>query len=227
MAARRQPLPRRPPPAPAGWQAWLPWMLAVPVVIAGAIWLAQPRNDPRAELLSIRDAFAQQDVPQARLRELYARKEALLQQAPELQAEWAAEAVRQRASRTLELLEAPLVVHTDKGELRVPRLRIVLGSFDAASLRAHIERHRERLVQDVRDRLAQPDGLALAGAAGAASLKTLVAGALTRSLGTKPDDDYPSTFFESPGRHGVVDVLLPEGFLFTPAPGSEGEKPAS
>jgi hypothetical protein len=47
-------------------------------------------------------------------------------------------------------------------------------------------------------------------------LKAIVLGALARELVTQPQQDYPSTYFESPGRHGVVEVLLPERFELRP-----------
>ncbi|HEX2546173.1 MAG TPA: hypothetical protein VHL79_14935, partial [Ramlibacter sp.] len=188
------------------------WIVAGAAVIAGAAWLAAPRNEPRTELLSIRNAFASGKLPEAKLRELHARKQALLKQAPELQAEAAADHARQLAGRTIDLLEAPLVLGIKDGELTIHRLKVVLGTFDAPSLKAHIDQHRGRLVRELAERLAQADALRLGGNDGEAYLKGLVERGLAASLATRPEEEYPSTYHESPGRHGVVEVVLPDSF---------------
>jgi curved DNA-binding protein CbpA len=206
---RAQPA-RRGPPARVGLTGWILCLAAFSGVVWGAVWLASPGANPRSELLSIRSTYAQGGVPEMRLRELYARKEALLRQSPELQAAAAAERASNRNGRTLELLDAPLVVQLEKAELTIPRLRVVLGTFDTASARNTLELNRGRLGRDLANSLARGDANRL-GSGSDAYLKTLVTGTLAQALGTPPEDEYPSTYFESPGRHGVVDVLLPEG----------------
>lgn len=189
------------------------WTLATvtaAVVVAAAVWLANPKADPRAELLTIRATFARGGVPEARLRELYARKEVLLQQQPHLRPAAMADSAAHLAGRTLDLLDSPLVVRLDRGELTLPRVRVVLGTFDTASLRAFVEKNRDALVQEVTQRLARADFERLGGGGGDDYIKALIAGALAKGLTTQPDEDYPSTFFESPGRHGVIAVQLPE-----------------
>ncbi|MFL6691959.1 MAG: J domain-containing protein [Ramlibacter sp.] len=208
---RRPTPPRSPEPARGGIAWWGLWIAGLAAVVTGAVWLASNRSDPRTELRSARNAFAAHALPEARLRELYARKEVLLLQDPALRLEAAAERSRDLAARTLDLLDAPLVVRLDRYELTIPRMRVVLGTFDAASMRAHIDKHRQRLVQELADQLSRADPVQLAGG-GHALLRAVLAGALSKGLGTQPDEDYPSTFFESPGRHGVIEVLLPEGY---------------
>jgi curved DNA-binding protein CbpA len=183
-------------------------MLAVSVAWCAA-WLAAPRPDAVAELASIRLAFAAGGLPEARLRALHARKLALLEQAPQVRARVAAETLRDREARTFDLLDTPLVVQLPRAEFTIPRLRIVLGSFDAGSLRAHIGRGNESLTSEIARNVALADAAQLTGPASEAFLKKLVLDVLARELGTDPGEDYPSTYFESPGRHGVVDVLLP------------------
>ena len=50
----------------------------------------------------------------------------------------------------------------DKAVLTIPRLRLVLGSFDAPSLRQHIGRQREVLQQQIADRVARADAMRIA-----------------------------------------------------------------
>jgi len=201
----------RPAPARASkFGVRLFWAILIVPVVGATVWLAAPKPDPEAELASIRVAFAAGGLPEARLRELHARKLAVLQQAPQLRARAAAETARDREARTVDLLDAPLVVQLPRAELMIPRLRIVLGSFDAGSLRAHMERRSDVLSREIAHSLARAEVAQFSGPAGVAFVKDLVLDVLARELGTDPAEAYPSTYFESPGRHGVVDVLLPE-----------------
>lgn len=189
--------------------SWL-WTALAAVVVAGALWLGTHEKDAGVELASIRQAFDAADAPEARRRQLYARKEALLQQEPALRLEGAAEYARQRAARTVDLLDAPLVLKSDRHEITIASLRVVLGTFDAPSLRARIERQRQQLARELAQRIAVDARVELIPAGGEAFLRAVLAGVLNNLLDTLPKEDYPSTYFESPGRHGVVDVILPE-----------------
>lgn len=189
--------------------------LLVAVVIGGviglAMWLASPKADAQTELHSIRQAFTGGGLPEARLRELYARKQALLQAAPALRAGAIAEAAVDLEARTVELLSSPLTLRLRDAELVIPRLRIVLGSFDADRVRAHIGRLSEPLISDIARSLAAADPILFNGKTGETLVKELVLSTLANRLGGAPADAYPSTYFESPGRYGPIEVLLPEG----------------
>lgn len=191
---------------------WL-WALLIVPVVWGAVWFATPGPNALGELVAIRQEFLSGTLPEARRRTLHQRKAALLQQSPELRAQAAADEARDREARSFDLLDAPQVLQLNKAELTIPRLRLVLGSFDAPSLRQHIGKQREVLQQQIADRVARADAMRISGPGGEAYLKAIVLAALANGLGTRTDEDYPSTYFESPGRHGVVDVLLPERFL--------------
>jgi curved DNA-binding protein CbpA len=194
---------------------WL-WALMVVPVVLGAVWLAMPKPDPQGELASIRRAFAAGGLPEARLRELHARKASLLQEFPDLRVRAFAEASQDREARTVDLLAVPLVLQLEQAQLTIPRLRVVLGSFDAGSLRVRMERQGDRLRNELALSLARADAVQLQGPLSETYLKAIVLGALARELVTQPQQDYPSTYFESPGRHGVVEVLLPERFELRP-----------
>ena len=211
-AERAPPRPSRP-AHPGGMRVSWHWTALACVVVAGALWLGTHEKDAGVELASIRQAFDAADAPEARRRDLYARKEALLQQDPALRLEGAAENARQRAARTVDLLDAPLVLQSGRHEITIARLRLVLGSFDAPSLRARIERQRQQMVRDLAQRIAVDARVAFIPTGGEAFLRAVLAGVLNNLLETLPEEDYPSTYFESPGRHGIVDVILPERFI--------------
>jgi curved DNA-binding protein CbpA len=189
---------------------------------AGAFWAFASRTgktiEPRAELVSIRQAFTSAAATEAQKRELYSRKLAILEQHPELLQAASAEKSEDMAARTFSLLETPLVVRVSNetasvvAELTIQNISLLVGSFDAPVLLAHLATHREGLIQDLSARLAKESPDRYASLDAEKHLKRLVLGAAAATLGTKLAEDYPSTYFESPGRYGVVDVLLPEQF---------------
>ncbi len=208
-----------------GFEAGL-WSLAVVATVAG-IFLSRSlmtRTDPAAELAAIRLTIESDATAEAEKRRLYARKLAILERNPELVRRASAERSEDMAARTFPLLASPLVVRLSPlplrpgpaVELTLPAASLLVGSFDAPNLLAHMARHRERLVQDVAARLARedPDRLSRPDAEG--RLKRIVAEAITASLEIGEPREYPSTYFDSPGAYGVVDVVLPDRFRVTP-----------
>jgi hypothetical protein len=194
------------------------WALVFVVALAG-FWSFKAltsKPQPRAELVSIRQALGSASTAEARKRELYSRKLAILEQHPELVRDASTERYDDMATRTFSLLETRLVVRIGDGgntaELALPSISLLVGTFDAPDHLAHMARHRDRLIRDLSARLARENPDRLARPDGEAHLKRVVREAIAASLGTNPAQDYPSTWFESPGRHGVVDVLLPDRF---------------
>ena len=126
------------------------------------------------------------------------------------------------AARTFALLEAPLTVPMSSAlpggvgpvvaELTIDRISLLVGSFDAQRHLAHLARHRERLISELSERLAREDPRRLASPQSGGVLKKLMLDSIVASLGTDPAQAYPSTYFESPGRYGVVDLVLPAQF---------------
>lgn len=214
-AAARAARPDRRQPAARAWGAGSSWWLWLPLVagvVWGAVWLATPKSSPAGEYAALRQAFTDPGATEARRRELHARKEALARRSPEVRAQMLEDDARDLERRTMELTEGPLVVRPQGVELSIPRLRLVLGSFEAARQQAHIRRHRERLLAEIAQRLAQADAKQLAGPQGEGYLKAQLLDALATGLGTNPAETFPSTWSESPGRDGVVEVLLPAGY---------------
>jgi hypothetical protein len=127
------------------------------VAVAG-IWAGTHTSDTEeAELRSIRQAFASGGLPEARRRELFARKASLLEAHPALRLQGVAAATAEQAARTVELLDAPLVLQLGLHELAIPRIRLVLGSYDTHALRERILNRRERLIEELGQRLAGQD----------------------------------------------------------------------
>lgn len=209
-------------PPERSWRRW--WLAAAIVLVAVGGWAAaslyRAKLDPRSELMALRHSFSDGTLPEVRRRELHARKQSLLLQQPELQRAEAAARSADLAERTLPLLTVPLVVQLGQGrpppaepmQLTIPQLAVRLGSFEAPRLMEHIERHRQRLVQDLSERLGREDPGRFGGADGERQLRLVSQQSLAASLGTDAGREFPSTWFESPGRHGVVAVELPEPY---------------
>ena len=186
--------------------------LGLGVAVAG-IWAGTHAGDsPEAELRSIRQAFASGGLPEARRRELFTRKASLLEANPALRLQGVAAATAEQAARTVELLDAPLVLQLGLHELTIPRIRLVLGSFDAPAVREQILNRRERLIQELAQRLAAQDPARWAGSQGEAEIQDALKEGAMKALEIPPRDEFPSTYYESPGRFGVVAVVLPERY---------------
>ncbi|MDO5692597.1 MAG: J domain-containing protein [Pseudomonadota bacterium] len=199
---------------------WLSWVMGV--IVAGALvlwWNSGARGVREApDLAALRQAVEAPDTPEAKRRELLALKQAWLDREPELSRAARAEQVQDLAERSMPLLEAPLRVMVrgaEVVELEIPAITIVVGSFDAPDFMAHLARHRERIVRELADHLALENPALLTGAGGQRRLRSAVTASLLFSSGADAAQEYPSTWFESPGRHGVVDVLLPRGFVLS------------
>jgi hypothetical protein len=208
--ARVAPPPRR---ANLGWGAWA--TVAVVVVGAAVAWWPR-RESPAAQLGAIRQAFEAPGIDETQRQALLARYAALLAQQPDLERVLDAPRDSDRQARSFRLLEQPLVVHlaNDQGaaQLTIPEAVVVAGSFESARLIGHLGRHRERVLQELAAALAREAPGEFAKPDGARRLQRAVVASIAVSLGTDLSQRYPSTFFESPGRYGVVEVLLPAGF---------------
>lgn len=209
----------------AGSLPWI-WGLLMLLMMAGTFWLMRPRHEAQEDWAALRQRFAAGGQTEQELRALIRRRDALLQQSPQLQERMAAESRRDRESRTVDLLDAPLDIVLPAGLMRIPRVSLVLGSFDSAALRSHIIKNRQVLVEDLILALRKAKGDWLAGPDGETYLQGVIRDALVRSLGTQPEEDFPSTWFESPGRYGVVEVLLPQRYRLQ-LPGGDPSLPAA
>ena len=202
-----------------------PWLLALVVLMTGGVggwiaWGSKP-SDPRTELAAIRQAFASPDLTEAKRRQLFERKEAILSGHPEWLATDHTQKAEDMAGRTFALLDSPLSVRlistpsVGRGpvfELTIEHISLLVGTFDAQRHLAHLANHRERLVSALVERLAKVDPGLLTGPQSATSLKALLFESVVAALGTDPNQTYPSTYFESPGRYGVVGLVLPDSF---------------
>jgi curved DNA-binding protein CbpA len=185
-------------------------------VIGGAIWLAIPKQIDREGSDSSRPAIVATGSPQTPAQQPGAQAQASPQPTAPVQAGASAGAAADLDGRSLELIDAPLVLRLRNAEIAIPRLHLVLGSVDAGSLRTHIATHRESLLAELTRSAAGADVAAFMGPAGEAFLRELLQGALTKALGLRPGEALASMPADSPARYGVIDMLLPQAYSVRP-----------
>ena len=203
----------RPAPAASGGP-WVLGLLLMAIVVGLAAWLWPHRAAQEDDWAGLRQSFSAPGHTEDELQALLRRKEALLQRSPALREREAQDAARDREARSLELLDLPLEVYLGTGTMTIPRVQLVLGSFDGPALRSYILKNREALTRDVQRTLNAAKPELLLGPDAEQNLQSLIQDALTTALGTQPQESYPSTWFESPGRYGVVAVQLPGRYSF-------------
>lgn len=217
-SARRASTDRRAPArrtASAGSGRWVLAGLLVVVVAILVAWLrphASPAQDE--DWGSLRERFTRPGQTEEDLRALLRRKEALLAQSPALRERDARELKRDRDARTVELLDEEMKVYLTAGVITIPKIHLVLGSFDAAPLRTQITNDRARLVREIRLAFDQAKAETLFGPDGEGAIKAVIFDTLVRVLDTPPLEAFPSTWHESPGRYGVVAVELPQRYRY-------------
>ncbi|WP_374663799.1 DnaJ domain-containing protein [Ramlibacter sp.] len=218
--------PARPSAGAGGWGAYT-WIAVLVAGVGVGGWLATRsfgEPEPAARLQALQAAFHAEGVTEAVRRDLHAQKAQLLARHPALASREQAARQQAMAERGARLLTQPLVVLIEArgdapaAELTVPAIQVQMGGFEAPQALAHLQRHRDRVVQELGERLARLEVPRLRTPAGAQVLGDAILGSVSASLGTDPAQPFPSTWLESPGRHGVVAVSLPERFVLTVRP---------
>lgn len=208
--------------APARAAAPVPlgrWAIGLALALGAAVLVGHYGAQRPAEgddWATLRQRFSAGGHTEDELRELLRRKEALLQQFPTLRERDDAERARDLEARTVQLLDAKLEIYLGTGVMTVPQIELVLGSFDAQTLRSYLLKNRELLVGDVTRALNNANVANLVGAAGEQYVQGLIQDTLVKAMGSPPEEQYPSTWHESPGRYGLVRVQLPQHLSYRP-----------
>ncbi len=205
------------------------WALRIAVLLVGLgiVWMLVnyvsmhfSQAPPAEQLSNMRLKMEGAEVNEAERRQLFARKQELLAQHPHLMQADRSLRIGALAQRSVALLTEPLAVNLVSApgfesasvKLIVPEMTLLLGSFDAPRLQAHLHKHRSRIVAELMQRLAAQSAVLVLGPDSEVKLKRVIQDSVMLSLELRAEETYPSTYFESPGRHGVVDVILPQSF---------------
>lgn len=211
---------------------WSLWVAAV-LVFLSLGWavrqflLASPEQiSPQRQLADVRLQLEHPQTTESQRRALLARKQTALEQNDDLRKvenTLRAEYTAQRSQTLLlEPITVSLILHAGLNasslQLSIPEITLVLGSFGTLKLHDHLLNHRSRVVQELVQNLATHAAPAALGPDSETQLKRLIRESVMTSLDIRLGEEYPSTYFESPGRYGVVEVLLPQNFLLLKQP---------
>lgn len=185
-------------------------------MLADSKWKA-----PEKQLADIRLQVENPQTSEAERQVLLARKLTVLDLHEGLQKADSAMRADDMAARSLPLLQEPITVSlllpvglsVSLLQLSIPEITLVLGSFDTPKLREHLLKHRSRIVQELVQRLAAQAATVVLVPDSEVQLRRMIGESVMASLEIRPEEAYASTYFESPGRYGVVGVVLPQNFL--------------
>lgn len=220
----RQQHPTTPPRAAA-----MPWALGVAALLVFSllVWTVlrftpgnSQRMPPDKQLAEIRAQIESPQTAEAERRTLVARKQILLEEHADLRQADRTMRIDNLAARSLALLNAPVTVSLaptpdsalPRLQLTIPEITLVLGSFDTPKLQAHLFKHRERVIDELKQHLTSRSSSAATSPEASDRLKRIILESVMTSLDLRLNEVYPSSYFESPGRYGVVDVVLPQSY---------------
>lgn len=200
-AAENAPAPRRTPqnrPAIAKTNSWLPWLLISVIVLSGLLILVLAKEKP-----------AQPEDGAAAVKPAYAD---VVRPSPPPEAPG-----KRPTARVIQLLPGAMTVNLKDLDqqahvLTIPLLLVKVGSYESEKFIRDIERRQEAINRELADRLAYASYEDLAKKDGESYLKKIILDALGSITGTNRFEEYPPSSFESPGRYGAVDIVLPEPF---------------
>lgn len=189
--------------------------------------LASPEQiSPKRQLADVHLQLEYPQTTESQRRALLARKQTALEQNEDLRKVENTLRAEDTAQRSQTLLLEPITVsvilpaglNASSLQLSIPEIKLVLGSFDTLKLHDHLLNHRSRVVQELVRNLATHAIPAALGPDSETHLKRLIRESVMTSLDIRLGKEYPSTYFESPGRYGVAEVLLPQNFLLLKQP---------
>ena len=215
--------------------SWV-WLLIVVVILSAsaAIFLLKKQSAPAKQLAVIVAAFESGQMAEEQRRQAFNDKESILDSHPALRAQHDSLRLKATAGRTLDYLDAPLVVKLSVNLptpalapvgaavlsaeylLTIPQLTVRAGSYEPDKVLQHLKGQKEGILQKLAANLAADKSTALLSPKAQSHLKLVILESLIVELGIRKLEEYPSTLHESPGRYGVVEVLLPDAFTLIP-----------
>jgi hypothetical protein len=198
------------------------------LILAGAYLLlpSSPPLSPEDELKAIRASLDGNTLTPKEMTAKIHRLNAILSAHPDIQQKEARDKAKEIARRTRPQFILNLTVHLmlpaaetpstapkpPEPVLTIPTLGVRVGTFDAEKFIQHIEDNQEFISQKLAEKLSYADYEKLGKPHAELYLKKMILDALNEITHTNPNEDYPASQAEIPGRYGVIAVLLPDAF---------------
>lgn len=213
--------------------AWYIGLLLTVILISSVMIFSfsKKNKSPLTELIEIRSLFGKENTSEQQKKILYQRQEAILSSHPDINKEEINARSNALRARTFELFNSPLTVSLQRPvalpennpepleradhNITLPVVQLRVGTFDADKVLQHLDRQKADIKEQLAQRLALAKYEALTKVDGEKYVKDFILDALGEMMGTHRFEDYPSSLTESPGRYGVIDVVLPESFSVT------------
>jgi curved DNA-binding protein CbpA len=196
--------------------------LCVGAFVSVIFFATKPKQDlpPNERLSAIRAEMESASTTEATRQKLYAEKINVLTQHPDVAAKDRELKIKNLADRSLALLTEPISVYLPSSDnsglppvqLVVPEITLVLGSFDSMVLIEQVGKHRQRIQAELVQSMQNQSSRLALNADSEIQIKRLIRESVVRSLDLREQGNYPSSYFESPGRYGVVEIILPKSF---------------
>lgn len=209
---------------------WFLWLIIILIVSSGwlILSLSNKKQSSEIELKKIRSSFEDghltKELKQDKLNNIGATNS----EQPDIIKKEVNVKTEEAAARTIPVLFSKLVVNlrnsvkSSEGYsksfgysghvLSIPELGVVVGTIDSEKVIRHIESKAELIRQKLAEKLADVKYEELIKIDGEIYLKKIILDSIEDTIGTNRSVEFPSSNFESPGRYGVIDTLLPGSF---------------
>lgn len=202
---------------------WFLWLLIALILSSGwlILSLSKKNQSSESELKEIRLSFEGNQLTPEQRQAKSKRMDEIFRKHPEILKKEASGRAKELAARTIPIFITELAVNLRASEtssedsghvLSIPIIGAIVGTFDAEKVIRHIESKTELISQKLAEKLAYAKYEELVKIDGEQYLKKIILDSIGDTTGTNRFEDYPSSSEESPGRYGVVEILLPESF---------------
>lgn len=202
---------------------WFLWLLIALILSSGwlILSLSKKNQSSESELKEIRLSFEGNQLTPEQRQAKVKRMDEIFRKHPEILKKEASERAKEVAARTIPIFITELAVSLRASEtssedsghvLSIPVIGAIVGTFDAEKVIRHIDSKTELISQKLAEKLAYAKYEELTKIDGEQYLKKIILDSIGDTTGTNRFEDYPSSSVESPGRYGVVEILLPESF---------------
>lgn len=209
---------------------WYLWLLIALIITSGwiIVSLLKKKPSPEAELKEIRLLLDSNQLTPKQTQDKLRRISEIFREHPEILKKEASEKEKEEASRITPIFINPLSVNLKSSVklsetsgkpldnagriLFIPKLSAKVGTFESEKVIKYIENNKDLITQKLAEKLVDAKYEELIKINGEQYLKQIILDSIGDTTGTNRFLEYPPSSTESPGRYGVIDVLLPDAY---------------